>query len=86
MKNIINAIMLRLAGAASVGAIMSSFTATIRKLEALSDHELNVSTALSNKADYLMEEAREYDKAADEAADRSLEARAKAQRIKELIG
>lgn len=86
MKLIVNSIILRLLGAASVDAIMSSFTRTVQKLEELHTHELAVSDALDAKASDLEAAARAARNSAFDASDRAWEAKAKAQRIKELIG
>lgn len=86
MKLFINAIILRLLGASSVDAIMAGFNRTIRKLEELSDHELAVADAFDRKAQAAAKLSRELADRSEDAADRSLVARAKAQRIKELIG
>jgi hypothetical protein len=86
MKLIINSIIMRLLGASSVDAIMAGFTTTIHKLEELAYHELAVSDAFDAKAAELKRKSREAAARADEAAERSLAATTKAQRIKELIG
>ena len=86
IKTAINAVILRLLGASSVDAIMSGFQRTIRKLEAYSDHQLAVSDALDQQAEKLRAFADRVEVQSNEAAERALEADARAAKLRELFG
>lgn len=86
IQHIIATFVLRITGASSVDAIMAGFQRTIRKLEAYSDHQLALSEAYDEQADKLRAFADRVEANANAAAERALEADARAAKLRELFG